>query len=527
MLSKIKLLFSTVRRLRFSQILYQIYYRLFKVRSLSHYGKNYKSGNVQRLVFCDKPPVYPSYVKNNIFTFLNLTVNFHDIIDWNYMGHGKLWNYNLQYCNYVLQKDIGVQERVTLLEKIYSNLMNGELELEPYPASLRSINLIRFLSQEHIKRSGLEICLYKEIDFISKRLEYHILGNHLLENAFSLLMGGGYFSNAKWLKKAEVILKKELDEQILSDGAHFELSPMYHQIILFRVLECIDWYREYDTKSRDFLNFLREKASIMLKWLNDVTFKNGDIPHFNDCTNGISFNYAWLREYSSKMDIIEIADHKSNLGSSGYRMFRNSEIECIVDLAEIGPSYQPGHGHADALSFIMYVKGAPFLIEQGTSTYQIGKRRDLERSTSAHNTVTIGDQNQSEVWGGFRVGKRAKIKILADENLTLKASHDGYIRLGFEHVREFVFDTDKVTITDEIINKVSTCTFAHFHFAAGCEFEVEGNTLKICNGSVITFTGAENIIIDTYELSIGFNLYATCYKAKIAFTNRLITEIII
>ena len=33
----------------------------------------------------------------------------------------------------------------------------------------------------------------------------------------------------------------------------------------------------------------------------------------------------------------------------------------------------------------------------------------LERSTSSHNTITIGDYEQTQVWGGFRVAKRAKI----------------------------------------------------------------------------------------------------------------------
>ena len=27
--------------------------------------------------------------------------------------------------------------------------------------------------------------------------------------------------------------------KILEDGSHFELSPMYHQIMLLRVLDCI------------------------------------------------------------------------------------------------------------------------------------------------------------------------------------------------------------------------------------------------------------------------------------------------
>ena len=71
-------------------------------------------------------------------------------------------------------------------------------------------------------------------------LEYHLLGNHLLENGFSLLFGAYYFQDENLYKKAKEILEKELNEQILDDGAHFELSPMYHQLMLFRVLDCIN-----------------------------------------------------------------------------------------------------------------------------------------------------------------------------------------------------------------------------------------------------------------------------------------------
>ena len=64
-------------------------------------------------------------------------------------------------------------------------------------------------------------------------IEYHILGNHLLENGFSLFFGAYYFQDEKFYVKAKKILTDELDEQILEDGAHFELSSMYHQIMLF------------------------------------------------------------------------------------------------------------------------------------------------------------------------------------------------------------------------------------------------------------------------------------------------------
>ena len=70
-------------------------------------------------------------------------------------------------------------------------------------------------------------------------MEYHILGNHLLENGYALLFGAYYFGDKKLYEKAYQIVSEELEEQILEDGAHFELSPMYHQILLNRLLDCI------------------------------------------------------------------------------------------------------------------------------------------------------------------------------------------------------------------------------------------------------------------------------------------------
>src|SRR5690606_30098391 len=123
----------------------------------------------------------------------------------------------------------------------------------------------------------------------------------LLENAFALMMGGGFFSNKDWIRQGQDILKKELEEQILSDGAHFELSPMYHQIIFFRLLELIDWYSDVSVKDGDFEGYLKSKAVLMLSWLKNISFKNGDIPHFNDSAEGIAYSTNWLIDYADRL----------------------------------------------------------------------------------------------------------------------------------------------------------------------------------------------------------------------------------
>src|SRR5690606_38665365 len=124
--------------------------------------------------------------------------------------------------------------------------------------------------------------------------------------------------------------------------------------------------------------------------------------------------------------------------------------ECRVDCGKVGPSYQPGHAHADALSFIVYYRNNPLFIEKGTSTYQIGEIRSDERATSSHNTVVVNKENQSRVWGGFRVAERANVKILEDKADYLSVQHDGYQKYNLIHKRTFGFSDKTISVTDEL-----------------------------------------------------------------------------
>ena len=55
--------------------------------------------------------------------------------------------------------------------------------------------------------------------------------------------GGACFNGSEangWLHKGLDILAEQLAEQILSDGGHFERSPMYHAIILEDMLDVLN-----------------------------------------------------------------------------------------------------------------------------------------------------------------------------------------------------------------------------------------------------------------------------------------------
>ncbi|NJE06702.1 hypothetical protein E3E36_11265, partial [Thermococcus sp. M36] len=182
----------------------------------------------------------PSYFNDGSFLFLNLRKNYSDI-NWNDMSEGKLWCYNLNYFDFLDSPDVSVQKGLEFINDFIDKLNSQSKGLESYPISIRGINWIKFFSNNKITPDKkVTDSLISQYDYLFSNIEYHILGNHLLENGFSLLFAAAFFNNKKYYKKALLIIRKELDEQILEDGAHFELSPMYHQIVLFRILDSIN-----------------------------------------------------------------------------------------------------------------------------------------------------------------------------------------------------------------------------------------------------------------------------------------------
>jgi hypothetical protein len=524
-MGKVSLLFNTVKHLKVKQVIYQVAYRVLKVKSLVTYKPSLGNKHPGILSFSDFLPDATYATANGDFNFLNQKVDFKDKIDWDNMANGKLWNYNLHYANYLLQEEIPLATRITWLKDLHNTLYSSSNGLEPYPVSLRIMNTIRLISRHNLSDEQLKDALAAELNFLSGRVEYHLLGNHVLENGFALLMGGAFFQEERWIELGHKILAKELKEQVLQDGAHFELSPMYHQIIFYRVLELIDWYSNWSSRDKAKFNFYRSTASRMLSWLRNITFRNGDTPHFNDSANGITYTSEQLLSYAGHLNVE--AGNGLILKDSGYRKYSTSTYECVIDVAAVGPSYQPGHAHADALSFILYVHDAPFLVERGTSTYQPSEQRFLERSTVAHNTVTLNNRNQSEVWGGFRVGNRAIISVLKDERSQLEAEHDGYKKFGIICKRSFIFEENKIKITDSIKGKLDSADslFAYFHLHPELTCVKEDETTISVSGVEMKFSGAARLSINAYEFSEGFNKRREGQVICVQYLNTLETVI--
>ena len=532
LLKKIHILFYTISYLKIRQILYRLYYiarsKLYGRQSIIYY--EVQQCVVKSIVLKKGITSVASYKKNE-FIFLNLSHSFKNNIDWNYSKYGKLWTYNLTYFDYLQHEEMTLEVGLVLINDFIDQSAYIKDGIMPFPISLRGINWIKFLTRYEIKDQKINNSLYTQYFKLMDNLEYHILGNHLLENAFSLLFGAYYFQDEKFYTKAKKILLDELEEQILQDGAHFELSPMYHQLMLFRVLDCINLVQNNKWKDRELLDLLIDKAEVMLGWLNTITYENGDIPLLNDSANNIAPTSKQLNQYAIilnstfKIDQGKFSRGKnSKLSDSGYRKIKNEYYEMIIDVGNIGPDYIPGHAHSDTFNFELYIHKQPVIVDTGLSTYEINERRQLERSTRSHNTVVVDGDDQSQVWGGFRVAKRAKILDLKELAGSIEATHDGYKNKGVWHTRKFMTEKDHIIIEDSLKSKKEHSYVAYLHFHPDIKLHIESEKL-ISKLFTITFINSYCIELTDYEYSPEFNTKINAKCAIISFQNELKTNI--
>jgi len=479
-------LFNTVKYLKPIQVYYRLYY-FTRARWRKCSGFRYPLALSSYSRELTLQPSIDSYVSRDEerFIFLNLSHRFEKGIDWNYAAYGKLWTYNLTYFDFLHQPGMSREEGMGLIYDFIAQEDSLKDGLEPFPISLRGINWIKFLALHKVRDQKIDESLYAQYAILMDNLEYHLLGNHLLENGFSLLFGASYFQDERLYTKAKEILTAELEEQILEDGAHFELSPMYHEIMLFRTLDCINLvkHNQWIVDSGWLIEFLEEKAVKMLGWLNAITYENGDIPLLNDSANGIAPTTEQLNDYASRLQVghpdtgsesgmtdsgstdnrFRIKSGMTRLKKSWYRKYKNDRYECLIDVGHIGPDYIPGHAHADSFSFELRINGKPFIVDTGLSTYETNARRMAERGTAAHNTVEVSQSNSSEVWGGFRVANRAYVTKLEESDDSVTATHDGYKNLGVMHTRSWRFEADKITIEDSLSTECRAVARLHFH----------------------------------------------------------------
>lgn len=360
---------------------------------------------------------------------------------WEVPEKSHLWNFNLHYLEHCNDK---------MLET-YN--LSAKDALHPYTISLRIINVL-------VKRPDLTEWLYPQYRYLIDNQETRLLANHYFENLKTIVICALIYDEESIYKKYVKKLIEQCREQILSDGVHFELSPMYQKIILEDLIRVAYFLKQAGKEEYEevlpYVKKMVDATASIEKGFNRT-------PLFNDSGDNVAKPTQAIIKAAERLFNIKV-ELMDELPYGGYYKLYDDNISVIVDTGAIGPDYMPGHGHCDCQSFELAVGGTPVLVNSGTYAYQT-ELRDYFRSTAAHNTLTINEHEQSECWGEHRVARRIKVKE--------KNTYQNY--LGEEHSREITLANKTLSVIDRTSSGKIT---SYLHVAPGYEDKIQINPIN-------------------------------------------------
>jgi uncharacterized heparinase superfamily protein len=267
---------------------------------------------------------------------------------------------------------------------------------------------------------------------------------------------------------------------------------MYHALALEDMLDLVNLACMFPARSGDWRSMVESRIGLMRRWLGVMCHPDGEVSFFNDSAMGIAPTPAELDAYAQRLGLGIIpppVDGCTLLAESGFVRIQAGPAVVLADVGPVGPDYLPGHAHADTLSFELSLHGQRVLVNSGTSEYGSGAERLRQRGTQAHNTVTVDGNDSSEVWGGFRVARRARpvnLVVHPEANpLRMACSHDGFSRLLGRpvHRREWALTPTSLKVTDTIDGPGQGCSFWHWmpgiHAMQGSPIALGGSSLLV------------------------------------------------
>ena len=505
-MSNFLIYWNTIKFLRFNQIIYRIPF-YFKP-NLNNFIE-YKLNKLDKSLVNVK--TNHSLDQDNKIKINNVEYKIDNNFPWNNFSQNKIDIYTLNYLNFINDDHLDKNNtKKIILDWINNNNCKDLISWDPYPLSLRIINLTRWCINNQDFDEKILNSIYLQLRWLNKRIEYHISGNHLLTNFKALTYASCLFNSYeanKYFSRGLKQFKKYLERQTLEDGGHYERSPMYHSIITKDLIELLDLLKKIKLISySDYISFLENKIDKYLNFYNYICHPDNLPSFFADTNFDNSYSLTTLKSLAhhvmGKSKFLKSKDNLKIFKTSGYFSFMNDNYYCSGDIGDFYKTDQPGHSHAASLSFELTLFGERVFVNSGISNYQDNQQRYFERSTKAHNTLEIDHSNSSQVWKSFRLGNRAKIISYnykrTDEYYEINAEHDGYSTNNNSviHNRAWSFYNKEVKITDTVRGNFQSAR-ARYYLHPDIKF-INDNSLCLKSGKIIKllYEGAELQIKD-------------------------------
>lgn len=458
----------TIRYLTVRQILYRIWYRMLRfypesfdlskttVHPLFSYGIASRLAQLPcredaallwpdgKLELLNRTLFLPSH--NNGFKF-----------PWESGATDRLLNISIHYHSWLSSIHVTGLPPITAALSLsnwidqYSDSTGAKntLATSPYAVGRRLEEWSRFLGRhsDEIPKDLLNKIvksLSAQYGYLKKNIEWDIDGNHLLFSCFVTALGSLLFSqDTQTIQEAFSQYTDELNRQFLPNGIHYELSPMYHFLMLRDALIIKELCSDESLKTK-----ISHIAASAGQYLREILHPDGNIPLINDSA---LLDTKLLGEVLSLLPTQ--SPHIASGAPIGIYAKRKSQFVLVVHGAPPAPSHQPGHAHASIGSFELSIGTTRVIVDPGCFHYDDSSIRAKDRATASHNTVSLSDfENSSEMWSIFRVGKRAVLEsfVEEDDNITVKYLFSSSSGATITHKRVFSIQESGISISDVV-----------------------------------------------------------------------------
>ena len=358
---------------------------------------------------------------------------------------------------------------------------------------------------------------------------YFSPNTHLTGEALGLYFLGAFTPEMKearrWKNLGYKILLDALDFQVRADGVYSEQSSHYHRytadfyanLFILRQLEgepIEQKHREKLNQLYEFLLFIIEPGGETALFGDDdggrfyfldekpitdfrptlatgaALFGRGDLKF---AAKEASAELLWLlgaeglRKFD-ELEPVEPAEISKAFETSGFFAMRDSWKAdakfILVDCGTHGFS-NGGHAHADALGFTLSSNGEPIFVDSGTYNYTSDlEARQIFRSTSAHNCLTVNGESSSIPGGAFSWKSAANAQLLEwredDDSVFFRGTHDGFARFGVGYEREVLLTKHgAINLTDSIKSTALNSYELNFILSPSVEAEINDESVVV------------------------------------------------
>ncbi|MCA9135473.1 MAG: heparinase II/III-family protein [Planctomycetales bacterium] len=291
------------------------------------------------------------------------------------------------------------------------------------------------LAASHDLPVGLQEVFWKSVSdqlaWLCKNCEWDLGGNHLLENLTAIYLADCFldFGDQETRWSVETELMRQLADQILPSGEHYERAPTYHALMLVCTLQCIEAAKYAASPSCEAMVKVAGRMTQLARWLRQP---DGNMPLLSDSareeTPDLDLLFAWADDHVNEADF---AGETGFDGAPDYWMHQSEPGDRLIfDVGPLACDHLPAHGHADLLQITATISGRDAIVDTGNYQYEPGDMRTYCRRTSAHNVLQLDEREQCDVWSSFRMGRRGHPTSIHRGQIAgyrwCSAMHDGF-----------------------------------------------------------------------------------------------------